>query len=220
MARISRPAVFLDRDGVIIEDSPSYVRSADQVRLLPAAADGIRRLNDSGLYVVVATNQSALARGLITPADLKSIHDRMRSLLRAASGARVDALYYCPCHPDGIVERYRRDSPCRKPEPGMLVRAAAEHGLSLPDSFMVGDKAIDIEAGHRAGCRTILVLSGPTRIDPETLEHRPWCVAADLAGAARAILDATPRTPHGRKQAYEDGGHPGGGVGEEDRCVW
>ena len=152
-----RPAVFIDRDGTLNDmvydeihgtfDSP---RRAEQVRLRPGAAEFVRGVREAGFRAVVVTNQPGMAKGTVTAADLASVHGRLAELL-AAGGAAWDALYFCPHHP-GVS-----DCDCRKPKPGMLRRAAREHGLDLAGSWMVGDGLVDIQAGRAAGCRTILV---------------------------------------------------------------
>lgn len=150
-------AVFLDRDGTIIEN-PGYIKDPRQVRLFPDAAEAIRRFSATGHLVIVVSNQSGVARGLITEEDLQRVHQRMEELLRA-QGARVDGAYYCPFldGPEAVVETFRRDSALRKPRPGMILRAAEERGIDLAESWMIGDSPSDVEAGRRAGCRTILL---------------------------------------------------------------
>jgi D-glycero-D-manno-heptose 1,7-bisphosphate phosphatase len=148
-------AVFLDRDGVLNEERPGYVLRPGQVRLLPGAAQGVRLLNAAGLLVVVVTNQSPIARGLLTEAGLQTIHCRLRELL-AAEDATLDAIYYCP----DIA------GPLRKPEPGMLLQAADDLGLDLARCYLVGDQETDILAARRAGCRAAVAL--------ETAGHNCW----------------------------------------------
>ncbi len=154
---MSRPAVFLDRDNTLIDD-PGFIDDPDQVRLLPGAAQAVRRLRSAGYAVVVASNQSGIARGLITEEQLEAVHQRLRDLLRE-EGAELDAIYYCPFldGPEAVVETYRRASEHRKPGCGMLIQAARDLNLELGRSWMIGDRVSDIEAGQRAGCRTILV---------------------------------------------------------------
>ena len=148
-------AVFFDRDETIIED-PGFISDPAQVVLRPGAAEAIRRVRESGHRVIVVSNQSGVARGLITEEDLARVHDRLRELL-GREGAEVDAIYYCPFleGPEATVERYRRDSELRKPRPGMLLQAAREWDLDLAASWMIGDRDSDVQAGRAAGCRTI-----------------------------------------------------------------
>lgn len=153
-----RPAIFLDRDGVVIEDA-HHLASPDQVRLIPGSADAIAALNRAGWPVVVVTNQSGVARGLFTRDAVHAVHAHLSEQL-AGYGARIEAYYYCPHYPTAEVEAYRVECACRKPKPGMLLRAAADLGLDLDRSWMVGDRASDLEAGAAAGTRTILVRTG------------------------------------------------------------
>jgi D-glycero-D-manno-heptose 1,7-bisphosphate phosphatase len=153
----AQPTVFLDRDNTLIED-PGYISDPDQVRVLDGVPAALRRLQDAGYRLVIVTNQSGIARGLLTENDLAAIHDKLRSLLRA-EGVDVDAIYYCPYldGPEATCEAYRRDSELRKPKPGMILLAARELGIDLGRSWMVGDSGRDVQAGRAAGCRTILV---------------------------------------------------------------
>jgi D-glycero-D-manno-heptose 1,7-bisphosphate phosphatase len=153
-----RPAVFLDRDGVIV-DEVQYLSSPDQLVLIPRAADAIARLNQHGIPVVVVTNQAGVARGYFPEERLTAIHRRLDELL-AAGGARIDRYEYCPHHPTEGLPPYRVDCACRKPRPGMLLRAATALGLDLSRSVMIGDKLSDLQAGIAAGCRVILVRTG------------------------------------------------------------
>jgi D,D-heptose 1,7-bisphosphate phosphatase len=148
---MSRPAVFLDRDGTINREV-HYLSEPEQLELLPGAAQAIKKLNKLGLLVVVVTNQSGVARGFLTEEKLDHIHQLMEKML-AREDAHLDAIYYCPEMPD-------TGSRCRKPEIGMMEQAAREHDIELADSYMVGDMAKDIEMGQRAGTRTVLVLTG------------------------------------------------------------
>jgi len=153
----AQAAVFLDRDGTIIRDV-GFVDDPARVELLPSAAEAIRRLNRAGLLVVVATNQSGVARGLFSEDVVKTTNRRIQQLL-AERGAQIDAFYHCPFleGPEAVVDAYRQSSDWRKPEPGMLHAAADDLGIDLSASWMIGDAARDVEAGRRAGCRTILV---------------------------------------------------------------
>ena len=180
---MKRPAVFLDRDGTIVED-PGYIADPDQVRLLPQAAEAIRRFISSGYVVIVVSNQSGIARGLFAEADLSKVHARLEELLEA-QGVSLGGAYYCPYldGPEAKVEAYRRDSDLRKPRPGMLLQAAREHEIDLRLSWMIGDSPSDIEAGRRAGCQTILIHPGPPPPrgeDPTGLTH----TVGNLAQAA------------------------------------
>jgi len=147
-----RPAVFLDRDGTLIEDR-HYLADPALVRLLSGVSEGLRRLHDAEYVTVVVTNQSGIGRGMFAEADYHRVHAEMLRQL-AAEGATIDAAYFCPAAPaaEGCEEH-----PDRKPSPGMLLRAATDLGLDLARSWTIGDKPRDIEAGQRAGCRGIQV---------------------------------------------------------------
>ncbi len=179
-----KPAVFLDRDGTIIEDV-GYLDSLDRMAFFPWTIDAIRALNRAGLAVVVVTNQSGIARGFFDEAFVAATHHRIAADL-AAGGARVDAYYYCPHHPDGRIERYRQRCECRKPARGLIDRAVAELDLDLSRSSVVGDKWIDVQLARAAGTRAVLVRTGSGAVE----ERRPQPgVAADaivdnLAAAA------------------------------------
>jgi D-glycero-D-manno-heptose 1,7-bisphosphate phosphatase len=154
-----RAAVFFDRDGVII-DEVNYLARVEQVRVISGAAAAIRRLNDAGLPVVVVTNQAGVARGYFPESQVRVVHDHLSKVLFDEAGARIDHYDYSPFHPTEGVGEYRKDTDCRKPNPGMLLRSAAKLGLDLSRSWLVGDKLSDLQAGAAAGCRTILVRTG------------------------------------------------------------
>jgi D-glycero-D-manno-heptose 1,7-bisphosphate phosphatase len=144
----SRAAVFLDRDGTVIEDL-DYPREPERVRLLDGAAAGLRALRDAGFALIVISNQSGIGRGIIDPTEAKAVHERFMAEL-GAEQIELDAACYCPHAPWEQCD-------CRKPEPAMLLQAAERLGIALADSFMVGDKLSDAQAGRRAGCRTIVL---------------------------------------------------------------
>lgn len=186
----SEPAIFLDRDGTINEDS-GYVSRPDELIIYPSAAEAVRLINEAGLKVFIVTNQSGIARGLYSEETLHSIHERMREEL-AREGATVDAIYYCPHHPAFGDRRYRKSCDCRKPQPGLLFRAAREHNIDLTRSYVVGDKASDINLAASVGAKGALVLTGygsETRADPERWPCRPDIVTEDLLAAVKIILD-------------------------------
>ena len=152
-------ALFLDRDGVVVEEV-EYLRRVEDLRLLPGAAAAIRRMNQGGVPVILVTNQSGVARGLLNEDRLGEIHAALTGML-AAEGARLDGLYYCPHHPTAGAGDYTMDCDCRKPKPGMLLRAAREFEFELRLSALIGDTAGDIAAARAAGCAAaILVLTG------------------------------------------------------------
>jgi D-glycero-D-manno-heptose 1,7-bisphosphate phosphatase len=187
------PAVFLDRDGVIIRDVDLLVR-VDQIELLPGAAAAVRRLRDARLPVVIVTNQPVVARGFVTEEEVLALEAVIEQRLRDA-GAIVDGFYYCPHHPRATLAEYRLACECRKPRPGMLLRAARELALDLGASTMIGDRLSDVAAGQQAGCRTILVETGMHAAPPiESLDGpaplaTPDHVVPDLAAAVDIVLD-------------------------------
>ena len=151
-------AAILDRDGVIVEEV-GHLTEPSHLSLIPESAEAIARLNRSSATVIVATNQSAVARGLLTEEQVDAIHVALNTMLSEA-GAHIDGYYYCPHHPTEGIGAFRIECQCRKPKPDMLRRAAAEHAIDLTASVMIGDKLSDLEAGASAGCTTILVRTG------------------------------------------------------------
>ncbi len=192
--------VFLDRDRTIIED-PGYLTDPDAVKLLPGVELALRSLGQAGFKLVVVTNQSAIARGLLTEDGLEQIHDEMRRQL-SERGVELDAIYYCPYHPDGTVEEYTRVSADSKPSPGMLLRASKDLRIDLTASWMVGDSPRDIEAGQRAGCRTVRVrLKGDGGPEQDEDVQADFTVR-NLIDAARVILRESGASPAAGK-AFE-----------------
>lgn len=185
-----RPAVFMDRDGCLTEEV-GYVNHPSRIRLLPRTAEAVRRLNRSGVAAVMVTNQTGIARGYFTEETLHAANARMRSELEAG-GARLDGLYVCTHHPSEGEPPYRAHCDCRKPRPGLLHRAAADLGLDLRASVMVGDKFSDVAAGHAAGAAGVLVLTGYGRGEWEYARHardvKPDHVAEDLLDAVEWAL--------------------------------
>jgi D-glycero-D-manno-heptose 1,7-bisphosphate phosphatase len=150
--------IFLDRDGTINEEV-DFLTSPKDLKIIPKSAEAIKEANKLGLRVIVATNQSGIARGLLSEKQLGDIHNELLRKL-AEHGAYIDKFYYCPHHPEIGEGKYRKDCECRKPGIGMLQRAAKDFGLDLSKSFVIGDKKIDIETGNNAGSIPILVLTG------------------------------------------------------------
>ena len=192
---MSSRAVFFDRDDTLIED-PGYISSPDQVKLLPGVTGPLIELKSMGFQLVVVSNQSGIARGIFTEQTLAEIHDRLKELL-AVQGACLDAIYYCPYHPEGVIEKYRKESDLRKPYPGMLLSAADDMGINLSESWMIGNSYRDTTAGHRAGCRTIL-LTPPGRILQSSLtDPAPDFKGVNLREAVNIIkkYQRQPSTP-------------------------
>jgi len=177
-------AVFLDRDGTINREV-HLLRNLRQLRLLPGAAEGIRALNRMGYRVIVVTNQPVVARGWVSEKQLQSIHRTIEERLRRR-GARLDAILYCPHHPDANLPRYRLRCRCRKPGTALIRRAARRFGIALGRSFMVGDSTRDILAGQRAGLTTVLLGTGYAGRDG-TYPVRPDHLARNLKDAARLL---------------------------------
>ena len=192
---MSHKAVFLDRDNTLIDD-PGYLADPDAVRLLPGVELALKSLEQAGFHLIVVTNQSGIARGLLTEDALQAIHERIVELL-ARKGAHIDEIYYCPYFADGTVAEYAIDSDLRKPEPGMLLQAADDLDLDLDASWMVGDSSRDIEAGQRAGCRTVRIR---TPHDDSVADDHQEAFQADytvrnLVEAARVILREREASP-------------------------
>lgn len=168
------PALFIDRDGTLVLPR-HYPRRPDELQLYHGLGFGLRRLQEAGWRLVIITNQSGVARGYFSQDDLDAMHDHLGRRLDAL-GVQLDGVYYCPHHPEGVVPEYSVACDCRKPAPGLLLRAAAELDIDLAASWFVGDILDDVEAGNRAGCRTVLVDLGTER-SPERPAREPTAVA-------------------------------------------
>lgn len=183
------PAVLLDRDGTLVVER-HYLAQPDQLELLPGVVPALRRLRDAGFELVVVTNQSAIARGLVDEAGLARIHERLHEMLEGLPRAYL----HCPHHPDAGAGPYRRPCDCRKPAPGLIARAAALFELDLRRSWIVGDSARDVLAGRALGLRGALVRSGqplqPAFEELARVGYVPDLVVDDLPAAAAAILGA------------------------------
>lgn len=185
-----KPAVFLDRDGTINEQM-GYINHICRFQLLPGAAQAIKKLNDAHIPVVVVSNQSGLARGYFPEELLVAVHEKMHKLL-AEEGAVVDAIYYCPHHPEAKEARFREACDCRKPKPGLILQASEELGLDPEKSFVVGDRWSDIKTAANCGATSILVRTGYGRGDEQYIgpqqKIQPDFKADDLSGAVEWIL--------------------------------
>jgi D,D-heptose 1,7-bisphosphate phosphatase len=182
---MTEKAVFLDCDGTLIED-PGYINRPEQVRLLDGVPEALVELKNLGYKLVVVSNQSGVARGMVTEKALGQIHDRLKQLL-GEKGAVLDQIYYCPYHPEGIIEKYRKESDWRKPSPGMLIAAAEQMNIDLNLSWTIGNSRRDIEAGSRAGCKTILINQSPGHSFEEQNGVRPDHVAVNIKEAVNII---------------------------------
>ena len=160
-------AIFLDRDGTI-NRYVGFLREMDEFELLPGVVEAIRKINQSQYLAIVVTNQPVIARGEVTKEQLDGIHQKMETLL-GEGGAYIDALYYCPHHPDkgfeGEIPELKIDCDCRKPKPGMLLQAASDYNIDLSQSWMIGDSENDRKAGENAGCQTLLVTEQTSLLD-------------------------------------------------------
>jgi D-glycero-D-manno-heptose 1,7-bisphosphate phosphatase len=186
----ARPAVFMDRDGCLTEEV-GYVNHASRIRLLPRTAEAVRRLNVAGVPAVMVTNQAGIARGYFSEAVLHASLEAMVEQLRAG-GARLDGLYVCTHHPTEGLPPYRAACDCRKPRPGLLLRAAQELDLDLAASVMIGDRVSDVAVGQAVGAAGVLVLTGYGRGEWEHQRHewtaKPDHVAEDLLDAVEWAL--------------------------------
>jgi|SRR5581483_2571898 len=193
--RVEGRAVFLDRDGVLIEDV-DLLTDAAQIRTLPGAAEALQGLKGAGFRLVVVSNQTVVARGMATERDVETINCEVERRLRLEGAPPFDGFYFCPHHPKATLEQYRLDCDCRKPRAGLLRRAAGDLKIDLMRSFMVGDRITDIAAGKTAGCRTALVQTG-RHAAPPIVTSEPFDPALkadwtgpDLSAAAQWILGA------------------------------
>lgn len=188
--------IFLDRDGVINENRADHVKSWEEFRFVPGSLAALRRLTQHNFRILVVTNQAIVNRGVVSSSTLEAIHRRMNGFARA-HGASIAGIRYCPHRPD-------EHCGCRKPEPGMLLDLAREHGVNLRDSYFVGDSLTDVAAGQAAGCRTILTLTGRGGAElarAEIQAYQPSHVVKDLWSAVQLVLEQehliapSPRSP-------------------------
>ncbi len=179
---MGRPAAFLDRDGVINEDR-GYLHRWEDFAFVPGVVEGMRRLQAAGYALVVVTNQSGIARGYYDEAALEKLHDRLRTSL-AGQGVALAAIEYCPHLPQAAVERYAIECDCRKPAPGMILRAARTLDLDLAHSLLFGDKPSDIEAGTRAGVGRCVLLATDGQAGAQPVDHLTLPEALDALSVA------------------------------------
>jgi D-glycero-D-manno-heptose 1,7-bisphosphate phosphatase len=190
---VAAPAVFIDRDGTLIEEA-GYLNELSRLVFFPFSVDAVRQFNRGGFKVVVITNQAGIARGIVSEAFVAAAHAHISERMEAG-GATIDAYYHCPHHPAGIVAGLSRPCECRKPRPGLLLQAAADLDLDLERSFVIGDRWHDLEAGHAAGTRALLVRTGYGARDegaPKTGVQAD-AVVDNLAAAAAWILSEASR---------------------------
>jgi D-glycero-D-manno-heptose 1,7-bisphosphate phosphatase len=180
-------AVFLDKDGTLVRDIP-YNVNPDLITLTENTVTGLRKLMLSGYKLIVTSNQSGIAMGFFEY-DMLFIAERKIKKLLAAHGVQVEGFYYCPHHPQGTVDEYRRKCDCRKPAPGMIRTAAEDHDIDLSSSWMIGDILDDVEAGNAAGCKTVLINNGNETEWKTSRKRIPDCMVADIDAAAAYILE-------------------------------
>lgn len=186
----NKRAIFLDKDGTLIRDVP-YNADPDKIELLDGVAEGLRLLGLQGFSFFVITNQAGVARGYFREEALSEVENKLRNLL-SKSGVALSGFYYCPHHPEGTVKAYSKQCDCRKPLPGLLLEAAATYGIDLGGSWMVGDILDDVEAGNRAGCRTVLIDGFRREREREHNGFRnPYYIVDSFSEAANLIIKST-----------------------------
>jgi len=187
---VLRPAVFIDRDGTLSHEV-GYINHISRFKLYPFAVEAVRALNAAGLLAVVVTNQAGVAHGYFPESLIHEVHDLVREAMQSG-GARLDGIYYCPHHPSAGEPPYRRDCDCRKPRPGLALRAAAELGIDLARSWMVGDRPPDLELAWNVGARAALVKTGyglgELSFNQAKFRRAPDLVAEDLLEAVQEIV--------------------------------
>jgi D-glycero-D-manno-heptose 1,7-bisphosphate phosphatase len=181
-------AVFIDKDGTLIEDVP-YNVNPELIRLQDNAGESLRTLKDRGYLLIVISNQSGVARGYFMAEDLKVVVEKIQDEL-AKENVQLDGLYFCPHHPEGTVKDYAVQCECRKPKPGMIMEAAKSFRIHLPTSWMIGDILHDVEAGNKAGCRTILIDNGNETEWNMTAVRKPSRIVKNLSEATAVILES------------------------------
>lgn len=195
---MSRRAILLDRDGVLVRDV-GPLTSADDIVLTPGVAEGLSQLAAAGFLLVVVSNQTVVARGLLNENAVMDLQAQIQKRIVNAGGPALDDFLFCPHHPKATRPEHRRDCGCRKPAPGLLLEAALRHGISLEQSFMIGDRPSDVVAGLRAGCTTIQLTTGAHTAPPIEVAggfdaRPPHHLAKDLLEAAAIVLgEALPR---------------------------
>jgi len=185
-------ALFLDRDGTVSEEV-GYINHISRFRLFPWTAEAISRAREAGWKVILITNQAGAARGYFPLPLIEETHHLLQLMLQEQL-TQMDAIYYCPHHPESVLPELRVRCDCRKPKPGMLMRAAREHGIRLEDSWMIGDRYLDLQTGHSAGTRSAMVFTGYGRGEYQYTRDRwtrqPDIIADNLLEAVRAILSS------------------------------
>lgn len=187
-----KPAIFLDRDGTLIPEADPVTKRS-QIFLMPRVDEALKIFKTAGFSLVVITNQTVVARGILTEKEIHEHHIILNNEVGDMAGVAIDRFYVCPHHPDAQIEKYRVNCDCRKPKPGLILRAVHEMGIDVEKSFMIGDRLTDVMAGKRAGCKTVLLETG-AHLDPLIISDdldltiKPDHTCADLYQAARWIV--------------------------------
>lgn len=202
-------AIFIDKDGTLVKDVP-YNVDTDKIELMPDAIESLKKLDQAGFKLFIISNQSGLARGLFLLKKLTRMFTFLDKLL-ASNGVNLDGVYVCPHHPEGIIKKYAKKCYCRKPAPGLIIQAAKEHNIDLEESFFIGDILNDVEAGIRAGCKTILVDNGNETEWVTSKLRTPDIIVNNLTEAIAFILTRT------KDISYA---HPGGAAREERGALY
>lgn len=182
-----RKAVFIDKDGTLISNVP-YNADPDKIVLEDGAIEGLRLLQTKGYALIVVSNQAGIAHGYFREEDMQPVIARVRELL-LEGGITLDGFYFCPHHPAGKVTQYAVSCECRKPLPGMILQAAEQMDIFLPESWMIGDILNDVEAGNRAGCQSVLLNNGNETVWEMNDYNKPEYIAIDLLEAAQLIVN-------------------------------
>ena len=191
MELIHLKAIFLDRDGTIIEDK-GYVHKIEDFKLLAGASDGIKKFNRAGFLVIIVSNQSGIGRGYYTEKDAQIFNEFLVSELKK-QGAKIDDVFICPHYPESKIKFYQKICECRKPKPGMLLAAAAKYKIDLNSSWMIGNEKKDIDAGIAAGCKTVLISENTSHYNINTVNSNVIFVAKNLLKASEYILKCSPK---------------------------
>jgi D-glycero-D-manno-heptose 1,7-bisphosphate phosphatase len=181
-------AVFIDKDGTLVEDVPYNVDPA-RIRITEGAIEGLKLLKAEGFLLILISNQSGVARGYFSLDELGGVRHKINEMLEA-EGVSFDAMYFCPHHPQGVISEFAIHCNCRKPEPGMILKAAHDFDIVLSASWMIGDILHDVEAGNRAGCRTLLINNGNETEWEINADRTPTALVSDLQEAASYIINA------------------------------
>jgi D-glycero-D-manno-heptose 1,7-bisphosphate phosphatase len=179
-------AIFIDKDGTLIPDIP-YNVDPEKISLQEGALQGLRQLQDAGFLLIIISNQSGVARGIFKEEALLPVQQKIESLL-SEKGVVLDGFYYCPHYPNAVVKEYAIECDCRKPQPGMLLKAARDLEIDLSQSWMIGDILNDVEAGKKAGCKTVLIMNGNSEEKSDTPVRTPDYKSKNIEEAAAQIL--------------------------------